>query len=87
MYSVLRAKRAEKDLDVDTDKRRGSGRQGRSPVSESLTMSIARVGHVAIPQFMSGNRMFIAWCNRPGCPEDSVLQRWVQPGGLASMGA
>ena len=49
---------------------RGSGRQGRSPVSGSLTMSIARVGHVAIPQFVQGNRTSIAWCKRPGCLED-----------------
>jgi len=30
----------------------GSGRQGRSPVGESPTVSIARFGHVAISQFM-----------------------------------
>jgi hypothetical protein len=25
-------------------------------------------GYVAIPQFMMGNLMSIAWCKRPGCP-------------------
>jgi hypothetical protein len=29
-----------------------SGLQGRDPVSESLTVSIDRFGHVAIPQFV-----------------------------------
>jgi hypothetical protein len=65
----------------------GSGRQGRNPAGESPVMSIPRFGHVAIPRFVLGNRMFIAWCKRPGCPEDVEPQRWVQPGGLASVGA
>ncbi len=64
----------------------GSGRQGRSPAGESPVVSVARVGHVAIPQFMVGNPMSIAWCKRPGCPVVEP-QRWVQSGGLASMGA
>jgi hypothetical protein len=63
----------------------GSGRQGCNPAGESPAMSIARFRHVAIPQFMLGNHMSIAWCKRPGCPEE--IQRWEQPGGLASMGA
>ena len=45
-----------------------SGRQGRNPAGESPAMSIACFGHVAMPQFMLGNRMFYAWCIRPGCP-------------------
>jgi len=46
----------------------GSGRQGRSPAGESPVVSVARVGHVAMPQFMVSNPMSIAWCKRPGCP-------------------
>ena len=65
----------------------GSGRQGRNPAGESPAMSIARFRHVAIPQFMLGNHMFIAWCKRPGRPGANSFQRWVQPGGLANMGA
>ena len=33
---------------------RWSGRQGCNPVGESPTLSIARVGQVAIPQLMIG---------------------------------
>jgi hypothetical protein len=44
----------------------GSSRQGCNPAGESPAMSIARFRHVAIPRFMTGNRMFIAWCKRPG---------------------
>ena len=65
----------------------GSGRQGRNPAAESPAVSIARVGYVAIPQLMMGNHISIAWCKRPGCPVDIEPQRWVQPGGLARMGA
>jgi hypothetical protein len=64
----------------------GSSRQGCNPAGESPAMSIARFRHVAIPQFMTGNRMFIAWCKRPGRPSQKVM-RWEQPGGLASRGA
>jgi hypothetical protein len=46
----------------------GSGRQGHNLVGESPIVSVARVGHVAIPQFVLGNHTFIAWCKRPGCP-------------------
>ncbi len=74
-----------KDLGLNTDL--GSGRQGRRPAGESPAVSVARFRHVAIPRFMTGNRMFIAWCKRPGRPVDIEPQRWVQPGGLASMGA
>jgi hypothetical protein len=65
----------------------GSGRQGCNLAGESPVVSIARVGHVVMPQFMEGNPMSIAWCKRPGRPENFEFQRWVQPGGLASMGA
>ena len=49
----------------------GSGRQGRSSTGESPVVSITRFGHEAIPQFMRGNPMFIAWRKRPGCSVDS----------------
>ena len=65
----------------------GSSRQGRSPAGESPAMSIARFRHVAIPQVMVGNRMAFAWCKRPGRPVLLGGLWWVQPGGLASMGA
>jgi len=65
----------------------GSGRQGRNPAGESPAVPVARFRHVVMPRFMTGNRMFIAWCKRPGRPVDIEPQRWVQPGGLASMGA
>lgn len=29
----------------------------------------------------------VAWCKRPGCRADASLRRWVQSGGLASVGA
>ena len=57
------------------------------PAGESPAVSIARLRHVAMPQFVTGNFTFIAWCKRPGRPEYSEIQRWEQPGGLASMGA
>ena len=59
----------------------GSGRQGHNPVDESSTMSIARIRHVAIPQFAEREPAFIAWCKRPGCPVDIEPLRWEQPGG------
>jgi hypothetical protein len=36
---------------------------------------IARFRHVAIPQFVTGNRTFFAWRTRPGCLEDLALLR------------
>jgi len=57
------------------------------PAGESPAASIARLRRVAIPRFVTGDCTCIAWCKRPGCPEDSELQRWEQSGGLASMGA
>jgi hypothetical protein len=47
---------------------RGSGQQGRNPAGESPAVSIARVGHVAIPHLGAGNQPSYAWCKRPGCP-------------------
>ena len=66
---------------------RRSSRQGCNPVGESPTVSVARVGHVVMPHLGAGNQPSYAWCKRPGRPEDLVLQRWVQPGGLTSVGA
>ena len=65
----------------------GSGRQGLNLAGESPVILIARFECVAIPQFVKGNLTSIAWCKRPGRPGDVDLKRWVQPGGLASMGA
>ena len=84
---VIRARIALLAAEGMENKQIGSGRQGRNPAGESPVMSIPRFGHVAIPRFMSGNRMFIAWCKRPGRLGDSEPQQWVQPGGLASVGA
>jgi hypothetical protein len=43
-----------------------SGRKGHNPAGGSPAMSIARFRHVAMPRFMMGNHMFIAWCISPG---------------------
>jgi len=64
-----------------------SGRQGCNPVGGSPAVSVARVGCVAMPHLGAGNQPSYAWCKRPGRPEELELQRWVQPGGLASVGA
>ena len=45
----------------------GSGRQGLNLAGESPVASIARFRCVAIPRFVLGNHMFIAWCKRPSC--------------------
>ena len=58
---------------------RRSSRQGCNPAGESPVVSVARVGYVVMPHPGAGNQ--------PGCPEDFDLQRWVQPGGLSSVGA
>jgi hypothetical protein len=50
-------------------------------------VSVSRIGHVVMPHLEAGNQPSYAWYKRPGRPEDSVLQRWVQPGGLAGVGA
>lgn len=52
-----------------------SGRQGHVLASESLAMSIARFGHVAMPQLEVGNPSFIARCKGLSCPD--VSQRWA----------
>jgi len=52
-----------------------SGRECRNPAGESPATPVARFRRVAIPQFMLGNRMLIAWCKRLSCPVDLVLQR------------
>ncbi|KKK82081.1 hypothetical protein LCGC14_2806960, partial [marine sediment metagenome] len=50
-----------------------SGRECRNPAGESPVTPIARFRRVAIPQFMMGNHMFIAWRKSPSCPKDSEL--------------
>lgn len=49
-----------------------SGRQGCNPTGESQVVSIARVGHVAIPHLGAGNQPSDAWGIRPGRPEDHL---------------
>jgi len=63
-----------------------SSRQGCDPAGESPAVSVARVGYVAIPHLGAGNQPSDAWCKRPGRLV-VIPQRWVQSGGLASMGA
>ena len=41
----------------------GSSRQGRNPASESLAMSIARFGHVAIPHLGQGTNRVMRGVN------------------------
>ena len=50
-------------------------------------MSVARIGHVAMPLLGVGNRPSSAWCIRPGRPWSVEIPRWEQPGGQASVGA
>jgi len=47
-----------------------SGREGLNLAGVSPVVPIARFRHVVIPQFVVGNHTFMAWCKRPGCPED-----------------
>ncbi len=63
-----------------------SGRQGCNPAGGSPAVSVARVGYVAMPHLGAGNQPSYAWCKRPGRPVVEP-QRWVQSGGLASIGA
>ena len=65
---------------------RRSGRQGCNPAGESPAVSVARIGYVVMPHPGAGNQPGYAWCKRPGRPE-AKFQRWVQPGGLSSVGA
>ena len=46
----------------------GSSQQGCNLAGESPVVSVARVGHVAIPHLGAGNQPSYAWCKRPGCP-------------------
>ena len=64
-----------------------SSRQGCNPVGGSPTMSVAHVGHVAMPHLRAGNRLGDAWCKRPGRPTDLEPLRREQSGVLASVGA
>ena len=50
-------------------------------------MSIARIRHVAIPQFAEREPAFIAWCKRPGCPVDIEPLRWEQTWGSSEHGS
>ena len=52
-----------------------SGREGLNLAGASPVVPIARFRHVAIPQFVTGNRTFFAWRTRPGCLEDVELLR------------
>ena len=47
---------------------RGSSQQGCNLAGESPVVSVARVGHVAIPHLGAGNQPSYAWCKRPGRP-------------------
>jgi len=58
------------DAGLIEPRRACSGREGLNLAGESPVVPIARFRHVAIPQFVVGNHTFIAWCKRPGCPED-----------------
>jgi len=46
-----------------------SSRQGCNPAGESPAVSVARVGHVAMPHPGMGNHPGYAWCKRPGRPK------------------
>ena len=50
-----------------------SGREGHNLTGECPVMQITRFMHVAIPQFMMGNHMFIAWRKSPSCLKDVEL--------------
>jgi len=52
-----------------------SGREGLNLTGASPVVPMARFRHVAIPQFVTGNRTFFAWCTWPGCLEDVALLR------------
>ncbi len=64
-----------------------SSRQGRNPAGESPAVPIARFRHVVMPHPGMGNHPGYAWCKRLGRPAHLDVQWWVQPAGLASMGA
>ena len=58
---------ASDDLDRTTTGS-GSSQQGCNLAGESPAVSVARVGHVAIPHLGAGNQPSYAWCKRPGRP-------------------
>ncbi len=60
--NFIDAKGKEKEKEV---KNGGSSRQSCNLTGESPVMSIAHVGHVAIPQPGAGNQPGHAWCKRP----------------------
>ena len=51
---IVPEKSPNKSQEAEGMEGRWSGRQGCNPVGESPTLSIARVGQVAIPQLMIG---------------------------------
>ena len=57
-----------RDFDVIELQAEGSSRQGCNPAGASPAVSIAQVGHVAMPHPGMGNHPGDAWCKRPGRP-------------------
>ena len=57
-----------RDFDVIEPDAAGSSRQGCNPAGASPAVSIAQVGHVAMPHPGMGNHPGDAWCKRPGRP-------------------
>ena len=57
-----------RDFDVIELQADGSSRQGCNPAGASPAVSIAQVGHVAMPHPGIGNHPGDAWCKRPGRP-------------------
>ena len=57
-----------RDFDVIELQADGSSRQGCNPAGASPAVSIAQVGHVAMPHPGMGNHPGDAWCKRPGRP-------------------
>ena len=55
-------------VDLDAGAAVGSSRQGCNPAGASPAVSIAQVGHVAMPHPGMGNHPGDAWCKRPGRP-------------------
>ena len=57
-----------RDFDVIELQADGSSRQGCNPAGASPAVSIAQVGHVAMPHPGIRNHPGDAWCKRPGRP-------------------
>ena len=55
-------------LSVEEPDAAGSSRQDCNPAGASPAVSIAQVGHVAMPHPGMGNHPGDAWCKRPGRP-------------------